>query len=150
MSKEILEDITDGDTVYQEGEEEHSLINPRSPEPLQAEDGSEEESQGQLNHGAGHVVKAQQHGVHILGLGEDLQVVVKTDNAFVLRVAHVVETELDHLPEGDVGEQDQQEQRDNREQENDQHFLPVDFLSAQIRLHGTDDTHGGCTSLVFG
>ena len=98
---------------------------------------------------AGHVIQAQQHGVHILGLGKDPQVIVEADNPFVLRVAHVMEAELDHFREGNVGEQDQQEQRNHGEQKDDQQFLSVDFLPAQIRLHGTDDTHWRRTSLVI-
>ena len=95
------------------------------------------------------IIEHQEGFDDVLFLGEYPQVVVQSHKALVLRVAHVVEAELDHFREGNVGEQDQQEQRNHGEQKDDQQFLSVDFLPAQIRLHGTDDTHWRRTSLVM-
>lgn len=119
---EELEDEADGNAVDQVGEEDRPLEEIAAPGP-EAEHGGEVQRQGKLKQRAAHVVHRQEHGVEVVLLGEDADVVFQPHKGANLGVAAVVEAVLDHLAKGNVGEHHHQQHRHDGEGNDDEPLL---------------------------
>ena len=126
--KEEFENIADGNTVHQEREEQDPLEYPLALDSGR-EKRCEKQCERQLYDRSGHVVQTQQHCAHVFFFREDLQVILKFHEAPVFGITHIIEAEFYHFDKGDVGKQNEQEQRKRGKRSDQKHFLPVDLFS---------------------
>ena len=120
--QEELEDKAHGNAADQAGEIQRSPEELAAPD-LEAEDGGEQQRQGNLDHGAHHVIKAQLQCLEAVGAAEDVYVVPQAHEAPDPEIVPVVEAELDHLEEGQVGKGEEQQQGDEEEHDGADHLL---------------------------
>lgn len=122
MGEEKLEDEAHRDAADEAGKvqctpEELAAL------ALEAQDGGKQQRQRHLHHRTYHVVKAQAQSVEAVFAGKDRNVVLQTHKGTSADVLHFEEAELHHLKEGQIGEHEQQHQRNEQEHQRDDELL---------------------------
>ena len=120
--EEEFEDKAHGNTADQAGEiqsapEEFTALD------LETQNGGEQQGHRHLNHGADHVVQAQLQRAEAVVPGKHIDVVLQTHEGTFADILHLEEAELHHLKEGQIGEGEQQQQRNQHKQDRADHLL---------------------------
>lgn len=111
------------------------------PLALEAQDGGKQQRQRHLHHRTYHVVKAQAQSMEAVFAGKDRDVVLQTHKGTSADVLHFEEAELHHFEEGQIGEHEQQHQRNEQEHQRDDELLPahtVKVFAEALALLGAD------------
>ena len=124
MGEEELEDEAHRDAADEAREVQ------RTPEELaalalEAQDGGKEQGQCHLYHRACHIVKAQAQCMEAVFASKDRDVVLEAHKGAPADVLHFEEAELHHFKEGQIGEHEQQDQRNEQENQRYNELLPA-------------------------
>ena len=130
----------------------------RAAPDLEREDGREVERERDLDEGADHVVERQLERREQVRTGEDIGVVLHADELRRTDVLHLVEAVSAHLEERQIGEDDEERDRQEAEEDDDARLLPIpamlverDIRSGLLRDHCVRlcGSHDGCSFLIL-
>lgn len=140
MGEEKLEDEAHRDAADEAGKVQRTTEK-LAALALEAQDGGKQQRQRHLHHRTYHVVKAQAQSMEAVFAGKDRDVVLQTHKGTSADVLHFEEAELYHFEEGQIGEHEQQHQRNEQEHQRDDELLPahtVKVFAEALALLGAD------------